>query len=410
MKKQEKTISISTKAVDTENKKIINNKLTIIQKHEIQKGYLILSKNDFGKNKRANIGLFNKKTNFIVSNEKSLFLIDENLNFHVPGIDIPALDKLIKSKEINNYYLLYSIPIKQMSEEDKIYKILIDDKIYNLDYNFGFSFGVFLNKLIIKKENPNKLMNSEKFKKFKNLLNNFGSDLEPKFEFLVSELTIQSNEKFIFGLFAGLTNYNRDKLIFNNFNLYHLTSILNTFGASYSVRKINDSFHIRFKFPAFFDESALYLNNIDTLFRFYYPVVINNKIQIKQFKNLKEIIEFKKEYKDKKDIIHSINSFNTLLIPCKDLVFIEQENIIGYDFVSTQEENYNNYLLMGQPLMKNSDGDILAVVAIDTPQAAKQADEKFGIFVKENHLSFITGKNRNWIGHDAVLGLYNFTK
>ena len=38
-----------------------------IHKHKVNKGYQILSKNDFGKvKKRINLGIFNKKTNFLI--------------------------------------------------------------------------------------------------------------------------------------------------------------------------------------------------------------------------------------------------------------------------------------------------------------------------------------------------------
>ena len=130
--------------------------------------------------------------------------------------------------------------------------------------------------------------------------------------------------------------------------------------------------------------------------------------------NLEDLKLIKDDSKDnsKLNLIKLINIGYIELINFEDLIFNEvsdQEEIAAYDFITEARDDATNYMFPGTPLLKNSDGDIINVIALWTKDAAEEADEKFGIKSKKTTISPLTGDPYMWIGIDSILGLYNFT-
>jgi hypothetical protein len=112
------------------------------------------------------------------------------------------------------------------------------------------------------------------------------------------------------------------------------------------------------------------------------------------------------------NLVKLINTGYIELICFDDLIFKEvhdPEEIAVYDFITEAREDATNYIFPGTPLLKNSDGDIINVIALWTKDAAEEADQKFGIKSKKTTISPLTGDPYMWIGIDSILGLYNFT-
>ena len=77
MRQEHKQFKTHVKSI-TENGIVLDQQTLTISKHHNDKKYLIISKNDFGKNLRLNVGIFNKKTRFIISENHSLLVFDKN--------------------------------------------------------------------------------------------------------------------------------------------------------------------------------------------------------------------------------------------------------------------------------------------------------------------------------------------
>ena len=438
--KDYKNIQLKTISVQPNEKEIVHQNIIGINKHYPKKNYLILSKNDFGKNKRLNVGIFNKKTNFIISNENSIYMLDEDGNLHVPEID-----KIINKKLDKEQFLLYGIPCFNMenlteielnineenNEENNEEKIKI-----KLDFFLGLELYDYIMDPNINIDETHKYL-------FDLIINKDESKIDIDKTFLIN-----SNYFFLIGFLFNFYN-NQMSLTVNNltFNIYIFTAILNVLGASYSIRfdKNINNFLIRFKLPIIFKYllKTFLKEKIDSSENtFYYKLIkyfednnidfneskkiINSKFKMfRNFKysifdkiesiNYKNFIDYLKNNKDESDeftktLEFYINSGIIELIPIRDLKFIElKESVKAYDFITEGFEDSTNYVLPGTPLMKNSDGDILAVMGVWTEDAAKEADEKFGITIKQNLLNPLTGNVNQWIGIDSILGLYNFT-
>jgi len=435
--KDYKNIHLKTISVQPNTKEIVHQSTIGINKHYPKKNYLILSKNDFGKNKRLNVGIFNKKTNFIISNENSIYMLDEDGNLHVPKID-----EIINKKLDKEQYLLYGIPCFNMDTISEINLNINDEKVkIKLDFFLGLELYNYILNPDIDIEETHKYL-------FELIINKEEIENEVKID-INKTFLINSNPFFLIGFLFNFYNEKMSLTIKTDknytFNIYIFTAILNILGASYSIRfdkEIND-FLIRFKLPVLFKYllKSFLKDKIESVKNtFYYKLIkyfeneninfneskkiINNKF--KMFRNFKysifdkvKIINYKDfaNYLDNLDNDKSsnilefyINSGIIELIPIKDLKFIEiNEPVKAYDFITEGFEDSTNYILPGTPLMKNSDGDILAVMGVWTEDAAKEADEKFGITIKQNLLNPLTGNVNQWIGIDSILGLYNFT-
>jgi len=422
-----------------------------VVKHSPKKCYRILSKNDFGKKRRINIGFFNKKTNFIVSNENSLMTLKlDNNELKVQATTIDSIEK--------NEFLIYYIPILELKRLNKINEhILItthdeDDpeKIIKTEVPLTFDLGRVVGKILKYRnldeyinenlyKDPEKIKEDEALEIFLKLIieNNSAGAVS-----LHKKLILSSNEEFLFGIIFEFfekpkTSEEKNKIYINDINVYSLTMILNLLGASYSIRKTPErGFQLRFKLPIYFEylleklydsnkesfkdlskEEFLYKLKMFRQYRFYVLKNENsneNSIEIKElsgYSTYKKVVEdFKKLDNQDETLINLINIGAIELIPVYDLVFEKVECPVMFDFVTEGREKGTNYIIPGLPLLKNSDGDILGVMAVWTKDAAQEADKKFGIKTKSNLVSPLTGGVYQWIGIDGILGLYNFTK
>ena len=367
-----------------------------IHNHKVEKGYLILSKNDFGKvKKRINVGIFNKKTNFVVGERKSLIVWDNEEG----RLSTPTITEIIKNK--NRYFLIYDLNYITNFNNDQL---KITDKHSNetikliLNKQFGQDIGRFL-----KKFQPEKTEIPEEFKILKSII--FLNDGKLSIN---KQVLINSNFEFLIGILEGYLQKEMKFILNNNINVYNITYILNLLGAQYSIRSLENKMkHIRFKLPLFL-KAYSELENI--FFRNYKYFFENedDKFKLKLKKNIVSLIPNPKNL----SFPELVNSGLLEMIPVKDLVFIELEgtNHIMYD-LTMPNANATNYCLPGTPLLKNSDGDVLGVIAIHTKDAADECIRKFSTELKENFLNLSTGNVSNWgVKLDAQLGLYAATK
>jgi hypothetical protein len=106
-----------------------------------------------------------------------------------------------------------------------------------------------------------------------------------------------------------------------------------------------------------------------------------------------------------------VNSGLIEMISTKDLVFIPLEMPTTMYDLTMSDANATNYSIPGMPLAKNSDGDVLGVVAIHTKDAAEECARKFSTELKENFLNLATGDVNNWgVKLDSQMGLYTATR
>ena len=414
MRQEQKQLKLNVKSIDKDNN-VLNQQTLTITKHSNNKKYLIISKNDFGKNFRINAGIFNKKTRFIVTENHSLLV----LNPETKKIE----ERSVKEIKDNDFYLIYFIPIFTIKQN---YQIIMNDKIdgephtmfINLDFELGRAFGRKMKGLPYKKNLDTVAPNISEMQEY--FLNKIISGDKINFD---KRLLVSSNYKFLLGILYELYE---EKLKVKNINIYLITTILNMLGASYSIRKIDDEFYIRFKLPLFFKKflkNLKYLKdpekNKNNIYNKKLKMIRNKKyIYDKETNKIKLVTynEFKKYYfeakhnlKQDKNLFNYINLGICELLPSQDFKFIPINYGDVYDFVTEGVNDATNYILPGLPLLKNSDGDILALIAVWTKDAAQDAEKKFGIS-KRTVISELDGKPFSWIDIDAVLGLYNFTK
>ena len=414
MRQEQKQLKLNVKSIDKDNN-ILNQQTLTITKHKNDEKYLVISKNDFGKNFRINAGIFNKKTRFIVTENHSLLV----LNPETKKIE----ERSIKEIKDNEFYLIYFIPIFTIKQN---YQILMNDKIngephtmfINLDFELGRAFGRKMKGLSYKDDLDTVAPNISEMQEY--FLNKIITGDKINFD---KRILVSSNYKFLLGILYELYE---EKLKIKNINIYLITTILNMLGASYSIRKIDDEFYIRFKLPLFFKKflkNLKYLKdpekNKNNIYNKKLKMIRNKKyIYDKETNEIKLATynEFKKYYfeakhslKQDKSLFNYINLGICELMPSKDFKFIPINYGDVYDFVTEGINDATNYILPGLPLLKNSDGDILALIAIWAKDAAQDAEKKFGIS-KRTVISELDGKPFSWIDIDAVLGLYNFTK
>jgi hypothetical protein len=387
-------------SIDTKKQKLVKQNVFNIVKHYPNNCYLLLSKNDFGLKRRVNVGIFNKKNNFIISEDHSLMFFNSKNN---EIQELPLKDAL---NDYKNNFLIYPVPILFKEKNNEfILKTKKNKKTIIKKIKFTYKLGYKLGKRIKR----NQLIDFDFIFINEDLYKNNNKISLKKF------ILLNSNPEFLVGLLAGITNDFNDKLFIQNINIYSLALILNLLGASYSVQNTasivqnaENQFYIRFKLPL-----AFYRDDVNLkAYRNYGYVFENDKLRFKTFKNIKKEVfyRYKKSTNDNDFKLH-VNFEHIILIPLTDIKFIKTECKEMYDFVTENRDgNSDNFAFAGTPLMKNSDGDILATLALWTPEAARDAEEKFGIKNKRNVLSQLTGKVQSWIGNDAILGLYEFTK
>jgi len=369
---------------------IIFQESTQIHKHSVEKGYLVLSKNDFGKvKKRINVGIFNKKTNFLIGEEHSLLVYDNEEK----RIYSPNTSQIIK--EPSRYFIIYDLnfianfknSILNIFDKDTQETIKLE-----LNSQFGNDIGLFLRKF-----NGDVQEIPEQFSILKSIIFIDSGKLS-----LNKQVLVNSNFSFLLGILEGYLQKDIKFVLNGNINIYNFTYILNLLGAQYSIRSLDDkSKHIRFKLPLFLKS----FTNLDSVFfRSYKYFFEDDKLILK-----KNIVSLAPN-PEKLDFKSMVNTGLIEMIPAKDLVFIEIENQTMYD-LTMSNANATNYSLPGTPAMKNSDGDVLGVVAIHTKDAAEECTRKFSTELKENFLSLTTGSVNNWgVKLDSQMGLYSATK
>jgi len=370
---------------------VIFQNSTEIHKHEVQKGYLVLSKNDFGKvKKRINIGIFNKKTNFVVGEENSLMFWD-NQNQELISKNISDI-----LMEPTRYFMVYDLGFmgdlsnQTLDIQNKNTKEEINIK---LDKAFGSDIGSFLNMF-----DPKTISIPEEFSILKSLIKIENGKLS-----INKQVLVNSNPDFLLGILEGYLQDSRYFQLKKNINIYNFTYILNLLGAQYSIRTLESGEkHIRFKLPTF-------LKNMSTLneiyFRKYKYFFENKELHLK-----KDIVSLLPNI-DQPNFFDMVNNGLIEMIPVRDLVFVPlEEPTIMYD-LTMPNANATNYSLPGMPLAKNSDGDVLGVVAIHTKDAAEECARKFSTELKENFLNLSDGSVQNWgVKLDSQLGLYTATR
>lgn len=383
--------SIRTIGEEDQTNTVIYQKSLEIHKHEVQKGYLVLSKNDFGKvKKRINVGIFNKKTNFIVGEENSLMFWDTQ-------------DKILKPmnisdilKEPGRYFMIYDMNFIGDNTNEFI---IIKDKETNesvkiiLNNQFGNDVGSFL-----RMSDPQTTVIPDDFSILKSIISIEDGKLS-----INKQVLVNSNPDFLLGILEGYIENTRYFGLKSNINLYNISYILNLLGAQYSIRSLdNQEKHIRFRLPIFLKS----ISNLNEAFFRGYKYFFDRSSELKLEKNVVSLTPNVEE----PDFIQMVNAGFIEMIPSKDLVFLPlEEPTIMYD-LTMPDANATNYSLPGLPLAKNSDGDVLGVVAIHTKDAAEECVRKFSTELKENFLNLTTGKIQNWgVKLDAQLGLYSGT-
>jgi hypothetical protein len=376
---------------DDEKTDIIFQESTQIHKHQVEKGYQILSKNDFGKvKKRINLGIFNKKTNFIVGEKSSLIVWDNKEK----AIVSPDVSEMLAEK--NRYFLIYDLGYIGDSQNQEITiknKNTSEEITLILNKNFGNDIGKFLG---VFKSGETEI--PEKFSILSSIIKIENDKLS-----INKQVLINSNPEFLLGILEGYLESSRTFILRQNINIYNFTYILNLLGAQYSIRTTEDgNKHIRFKLPIFLKS----ITNLNENFYRKYKYIFEDGVAV-----LKKDIESILPENENPDFFRLVNTGIIELIPIKDLVFIELEGPqIMYD-LTMSNANATNYSLPTLPYCKNSDGDVLGVVAIHTKDAAEECVRKFSTELKENFLNLSTGDVNNWgVKLDSQLGLYAATK
>jgi len=397
---------ISLETTDVKDSKQITQQIIGTSIHSVLTQYRILSKNDFGLHKnRINLGLFNKKTSFKISEKESIMAINKKLM----KLESPNIEDLITNPE--NYFLIWKYSFPKRNND---YLELVDkysNTTYNINLNYNFAKKI--TKYILNEE-----VTLDDFEMQEKLfIDNFIDDNNQKITFN-KYILINSNYKFLLG-FMDLFKING--IIPKNINLYSVSLIFNILEGSYSIRKKNNDFIIRYKFSPYLYK-LLILNNEMTIledlkykFRNLKYFVQNNNLVSKYLKYFNKIEDIKIMENNLDSI--GINSGEIELIPCTDLVFekieISENNLYNRQMIDLVMENDNahNFFLDGLPLLKNSDGDILAAMAIFSKEAAKEADLNFSASAKNRFVNPANMNIQNWaVKTDSQLGLYNATK
>ena len=429
---QIKLISISN------TEEILEQNVLSTVEHKVPKQYQILSKNDFGKvPNRINIGVFNKKSNIVVSEDQSI-LVYSKKDKKVLSTSIVEIQK-----DNSNYFLIYKyIFDKEKTSQFYNYELNFEDintgetYILSLNYNSGYFLGTLINLLINKNSST-----LEDLHTIEEIDNNLKEELFPILKDIIyinnnkfnlnKNILMNSNPEFLLGILYAFFEDKKYFRVSKKINIYIFSTILNLLGASYSIRNSNIPedikneypFIIRFKLPhylkEFIPDNSLNLDifrkykflflpkkvgeNKDFELKYFYDITKLEKINYCDYDN-EEFTAFMKE----------VNKGNIELVPCNDILFRElpeEEKLkVLYD-LTMENHNADNFWLAGNPWFKNSDGDIMAVFGIMTKDGAISADEKFSPRNKNKFINPQNGEIFNWgVKHDGQLGIWNATK
>lgn len=365
----------------TDNLEYVEQDTLTIQEHNVRKKYIMLSNNSFGSGTVQCPGYFNYKTNFVIGEKHSIMSINKFLKLSSPDT----------STLINNpdEFMIYPIPCFAMKQNYVLEYVLNDNSIIDVsfDYDFGYLIGQFLvtnDYSLLSNYNP----------KFIKLLLDTKSGLS-----INKNVLINTNYKFVIGILEGYyKTYNSNGFyIAPNVNIYTITTILNYLGASYSIRNArNSTKKVYMQLPPIFKDTIkhLYIKK-DNYIIHKNEIVYHNNFNI---------------FADTTNILASqVNSGKVLLVPFKSIIFEEScTNTRMFDLTS-ERSDATNYSVGFSPIMKNSDGDLLAVNGIFTKEGLVDV-QKFSPEHKEYYKDLNDGSIHQWIADDAILGLYNATR
>ena len=244
---------------------------------------------------------------------------------------------------------------------------------------------------------------------------------------IANEIFYSSNITFITGMLEAVINTEKqmvyeisELLAHRNINPSVYTNILNMLFANYSITRAEYLkypreyiFSIKYDIsPAKFDNLRISFNKVKThpYTRFLRPdgttVIDTWKQRSNYFSNegaINETVAWLMKMKTE-DKIKFIRADELIISPVR---VPEPEPL--YDII-TGNGSATNYLLSCAPWAKNSDGDVLAVMALTTKEALEASD----LLMMSNTDRLREGtdpdKIRNWIQKDAVVGLYQATK
>jgi hypothetical protein len=392
MKVNHKNFKLRMPSITDDKNIIYNNQSQSLSLHDVEEQYLILSYNEF--RTVNNVGYFNKKTDFRIGEEKSIIVLDNNLNI-IPDIKTSEITK--------NQYIIYPMPYKYLTQNQYFFYDFFDtNKTIRipLNFEFGEKIGNILLNLANNKDNEQtkediifKTTKDYPIELFNLFIswNNYGYSIN-------KNLLINSNPEFLLGILNATTTN-----IFYNINIYTYTTILNYLGAMYSItRDYKDSRKLNYFLPEEFKTWRLF------------PKISNPLIKFKNDTRHKENIlkNINEEFKDiviNSKIWKSFINNEILLIKTEDLQFVKLGNKSDmYDY-TMQLANATTFTPPFGPMLKNSDGDILGLIGIFGKESLQEAKE-FSPERKDYFRSFNDGEIQNWITKDAVLGLYNTTK
>ncbi len=360
-----------------------------IHLHQVPHGYQILSKNDFGSvKKRINVGIFNKKTNFLIGEEKSLLVWDNQEGI----LCSPNTSEVIKEK--SRYFMIYDMNFIIDSDIDKIEildKTTEESLEVQLNKQFGNDIGIFL-----KRADPQSDIIPDEFHIMKSIIQLDNGKMS-----INKQVLINSNPSFLIGILEGYIQDNNQLILQHNINIYNITYILNLLGAQYSIRSLsNGEKQVRFKLPQMLKKMA---NLKDIFFRIYKYKFNNEVLSLTKNESL-DVVDL-----DEMTFFDVVNSGLIEMIPIKDLVFLPVEDEVMYDLTMTSA-SATNYSLPGTPALKNSDGDVLGAVAIMTKDAAEECIRKFSVEFKGNFLNLNDSSVNSWgVMLDSQLALYSAT-
>ncbi len=369
-----------------------------IHEHQVPTGYQILSKNDFGiVKKRVNLGYFNKKTNFLIGEKKSLLIWDNQES----KICSPDTSEIISPENKGRYFLIYDMNfiIDNINEDIEILDKLNGEQLnIVLNKQFGNDIGIFLQRA-----NPKIDIIPDEFQILKAIIQIDSGKMS-----INKQILINSNSSFLLGILEGYIGNNNQLLLQHNINIYNITYILNLLGAQYSIRSLqNGEKQIRFKLPTMLKKMT---SLKDIFFRIYKYKFSNDSGSQKLSLTKNEEMTAPNLEEEELTFFDIVNSGLIEMVPTKDLVFIPVTDQVMYD-LTMGNPVATNYSLPCTPGLCNSDGDVLGAIAFMAQDSAEECIRKFSVEYKTNFLNLNDGSVNQWgVKLDSQLGLYSATK
>ena len=434
-----------------QNGEITQNNIVDLKEHLVDEYYIIVPRywtiDSFG--------AINSKKPIKVTNENSLLCYDE-------------VEKQIVLKRVTDYlnepiryYLMIGAPEINMNNKAIIKK---DGQEYEIEFNYitGFMLALYLKQLagvenIIStriaeiidayEEDWSEWFNI-KYNFYKKTFNSSLSSLElhnikdnTSFKALAdvairqtfdnnytiaNEFFYSTNIHFVTGIFEALIlteklmSYEISELITHkNINPSIYTNCLNVFFANYSITKAS-----YYKYPEEYQFNIKYtISPLKTQYIRYSDKKVKQHPYTRFIKpDGSMTIENWNRYTDFQNSDNAVNETVKGLMELKandKIKFIRFDELIVSHVKTEPEPLYDiimgngsatNYLLPCAPWAKNSDGDVLAVMALMTEDALKAGEKLMMSNVDRLKDGTNPDKIRNWIQKDAVVGLYQATK